>query len=197
MLILASASPRRRELLARITGDFRVRPTDADESVGPEKSPEATVRTLALRKAFAAASSPDVGPDDWILAADTIVTLDGKILGKPEGPREARGMLTALAGRTHTVITAWVLGCPGKGLFRLGAEHTLVTFGPLDERDLAFYLQTDEPYDKAGAYGIQGRAAAFITGISGDYTNVVGLPVPAVYAALKEEGLADSTKDEV
>ncbi len=197
MLILASASPRRKELLSRITEDFLVCPTDADESLPAGIDPESSVRTIALRKAFAAAVSSSVGPEDWVLTADTVVAVGDRILGKPADRQEAQTMLDMLSGRTHTVITAWVLACPGIGEFRLGAERTQVTFRTLDRQDTAFYLATDEPYDKAGAYGIQGRAAAFITGISGDYTNVVGLPVPALYSAMKEAGLADSTKVEV
>ena len=197
MLILASASPRRKELLSRISEDFLVCPSEADESLPVGLDPESCVRIIALRKAFAASVSSSVSSGDWILAADTVVTVDGRILGKPEGVRDAREMLELLSGRTHTVITAWVLGCPDRGLFYLGAEHTLVTFRDLDRQDLAGYLATDEPYDKAGAYGIQGKAAVFITRINGDYTNVVGLPLPALYAAMKEAGLTDSTKVEV
>lgn len=194
MLILASASPRRRELLSRITGDFRVCPTQADESLRADWDPDRNVRVLALRKAFAARETAESG--DWILAADTVVTLDGAILGKPRDSDDARAMLATLSGRTHTVMTGWALFCPDRGLIVTGAEHTSVTFRTLDARDLAFYLASDEPYDKAGAYGIQGRGAVLVEGITGDYFTVMGLPVCRVAQKLKEYGFDPLSKGE-
>ena len=182
-LVLASASPRRRELLAALGLSFDVRPTDLDERPLPGEEPAAHVRRLAREKAAAAARDGEL-----VLAADTVVAVDGEILGKPRDAGEARRMLERLSGRTHEVHSGVAL--------RLGASapreavevvRTRVRFAPLSAAELDWYLASGEPFDKAGAYAIQGLGALLVEEIEGNYTNVVGLPLPAVrrlFAAL-------------
>jgi septum formation protein len=177
MLILASGSPRRRELLARITPDFVVRPTGCDETLA-ENDPARRVLELSRRKALAAAP----GPDDIVLAADTIVALDGDILEKPADADDARRMLRALSGRTHAVYTGVALRKNDR--LENFCCRTAVTFWELDDALIDEYVRSGEPLDKAGAYGIQGKGALLVKGIDGDFFNVMGLPVAAVYRAL-------------
>ncbi len=184
-IILASNSPRRRELLEQvgITG-FQVISPDVDERVEPGLSPAGMVEELSLRKARAAADK--TGPDGLIIAADTVVALDGAVLGKPRDEADAFAMLSALSGREHRVYT----GVTVLGGGRAATEHeeTAVCFRELAPVEIWGYIATGEPMDKAGAYGIQGRCAAFIREIHGDYNNVVGLPVGRVYQELKGMG---------
>lgn len=173
-LILASNSPRRRELLGQIgIKNFKMISPDVDESVEPGLSPAQIVERLSRRKAAAAAGK--AGPDCLIIAADTVVALDGAVLGKPRNKEGAFAMLAALSGREHHVYTG-VTVLQGE---RTVTEHeeTAVTFRALEEEEIWGYIATGEPMDKAGAYGIQGLGALLVSGIRGDYCNVVGLPV--------------------
>ena len=180
-LILASASPRRAEILRSLGIPFEVRPVDIDESPLPGETAEAAAARLASEKAARAAHAQ---PDAWVLAADTLVFLDGAILGKPRDDDDAAAMLRRLAGREHGVVTAVSLRrgeAPARGI----AEVSRVRFGPLDEAEIAWYVATGEPRDKAGAYGVQGLGARFIEEIHGSFTNVMGLPARAVYRLLR------------
>ncbi len=179
-LILASASPRRREILAQAGLQFDVVPAHIDETQRAGESPDAYVKRLAEEKG---AEVSKIDSAAVILAADTTVELDGKILGKPRDVAEADAMLRALSGHTHHVHTGI---CVLKHhLSQYHVETTAVTFDKIDERDLAIYLASGDPLDKAGAYGIQGYAARWIPRIEGDYFNVVGLPLAATMRLLR------------
>ena len=179
MLILASASPRRQELLRLVTDDFTIITSHTDESTQPGLAPDALVRVLALRKARAVA---DAHPHDTVLGADTIVALESTVLGKPADAAQAAAMLRRLSGREHSVYTGVAI-CSPQGEHVL-CEKTLVRFHELSDKEIARYAASDEPLDKAGGYGIQGAAAIFVSGITGDYYNVVGLPVCALSQVL-------------
>ncbi len=183
-IILASASPRRKELLRFITEDFTVKVSDADETTDPSLSPEETVKSLAGIKGDAVAA---ICPGDTVISADTVVVLDGKILGKPKNPEDAFSMLSSLSGRTHEVFTGVCIICGDKKI--CFAQKTEVTFHELSEEEILSYIETNEPADKAGAYGIQGKGSLLVKSINGDYHNVVGLPVSALNRALKENSL--------
>ncbi len=173
-IILASNSPRRRELLAQIgIRDFQILSPDVDEAVESGLSPARMVETLSLRKAQAAAGR--AGADDLIIAADTVVALDGRVLGKPRDQGEAFAMLSALSGREHRVYTGVTV--LGGGQAATEHEETAVAFRALSPEEIRDYIATGEPMDKAGAYGIQGVGALLVQGIRGDYCNVVGLPL--------------------
>ena len=173
-IILASNSPRRRELLAQIgIRDFQILSPDVDEAVEPGLSPARMVEALSLRKAQAAAGR--AGADDLIIAADTVVALDGRVLGKPQDQGEAFAMLSALSGREHRVYTGVTV--LGGGQAATEHEETAVAFRALSPEEIRDYIATGEPMDKAGAYGIQGVGALLVQGIRGDYCNVVGLPL--------------------
>jgi len=184
-LILASASPRRRELLSQAGFTFEVHPADVNEDARPGEDPISYVVRLAREKAqavFNQLSTP--GPPLLIvLGADTTVTLDGHILAKPEDPADAARMLRMLSGRTHRVITG-VAVATEKGT-EVAAEVTGVQFLTLSDEEIAAYIATGEPMDKAGAYGIQGFAARWIPRIEGCYFNVVGLPLALVSSMLE------------
>ena len=172
MFILASASPRRRELFGLISDDFRIVPSNAEETAPDGIAAENLPERLARLKAGDIAAKY---PFDTVIGADTVVILDGRVLGKPENSDDAVRMLTALSGKKHKVIT----GCAvcKNGACRSFSSVTEVEFYPLDDREISDYVATGEPLDKAGAYGIQGRGALFVKSINGDYFNVVGLPV--------------------
>lgn len=174
-LVLASKSPRRSEILKNAGIDFTVRVADADEAIPTGTSPEDAVVFLAARKALAVERTED----ETVLGADTVVVLDGEILGKPKGRGDAFNMLKSLSGRVHSVFTG--VCAIGNGLSMTFAEETKVEFYKLTDEEIYTYIDTGEPYDKAGAYGIQGLASKFIRGIEGDYFNVVGLPISAIY----------------
>src|SRR5258706_10869313 len=176
LLILASASPRRAELLKAAGFAFEVRPVDVDERLRENESPADYVCRLASEKARALAH--DARPDVVILGADTTVVVDGRILGKPRDDNEARAMLELLSGRPHEVITGVSLWSPSEEL--VGMDTTTVWFRPLSWTEIARYVATGECRDKAGAYAIQGRASRFVPRISGSYANVVGLPIAMV-----------------
>jgi septum formation protein len=172
-IVLASASSRRRELLAQIGVPCVVRPAQIDESPLPGEHADGYVLRVARAKALAVASA--MGADTTVLGADTAVVVDGELLGKPRGPDDARGMLRRLSGRTHEVVSAVVVIRGQREASRVVVSR--VTMRPLGEDEIARYCATDEPYDKAGGYAVQGRAAAFITHLEGSYTGVVGLPL--------------------
>lgn len=173
-IILASKSPRRRELLNQMgIEDFKVTAPNVDETVEPGLAPAQMVEELSLRKATAVANR--AGPNDLILAADTVVALDGNVLGKPRDEEDAFAMLSALSGREHHVYTG-VTALLGEQAVTQH-EETAVAFRDLTRSEIRAYIATGEPMDKAGAYGIQGLGALLVSGIRGDYCNVVGLPV--------------------
>lgn len=182
-LILASASPRRRELLAQAGVRFDVLPAHIDETRWPGEDPASYVQRLALEKARAIHA---VHPEALVLGADTTVELDGHAFEKPADRADAERMLRALSGRTHNVHTG--LALLSASAERTHIETTSVTFSAISEADLQHYLATAEPYDKAGAYGIQGYAARWIPRIQGDYFNVVGLPLAATVRLLHDLG---------
>ena len=178
-LVLASASPRRRDLLHRLGLTFRVAPTDADETWPPGLDVGPAAEAVALRKARAIEAEGAL-----ILAADTVVVLDGDVLGKPATPDEARRTLRRLSGRTHEVVTALALRHGYRQ--RTTHETTRVTFASLSAREIDAYVATGSPMDKAGAYGIQDDAGALLVArIDGDYSNVVGLPLRRLYETLR------------
>lgn len=184
MLILASASPRRRELLDQIGCSYRVEVSQAEEIDSQGLLPSALVQKNAYLKAAKVAA---LYPDIPVLGADTVVSLDDDIFGKPKDKEHAREMLTRLAGRTHFVSTGIVLAWHNQ--FWQAYETTEVDFAPLSPAEIDRYIATGEPADKAGAYGIQGRAAAFIEQIRGSYSNVVGLPLHCLYGLAQKAGI--------
>ena len=173
-LILASQSPRRRELLGQmgLTG-FIIRPAVGEEKADPNLSPDRLVEALSAQKGLEVAAVSD--PGDLVIAADTVVAVDGQVLGKPRDRGDALRMLAALSGRAHTVYTGVTLCRDGAVLTQ--HEATQVRFRTLTPAEMEAYVDTGEPMDKAGAYGIQGYGALLVEGIEGDYSNVVGLPV--------------------
>jgi septum formation protein len=191
-LVLASASPRRQELLLAAGIAFTVQPADIDETPLRDESPRECAERLAREKALTVFQSH---PQDYVLGADTIVVIEKQILGKPRDASDAMRMLRLLAGRTHAVITGVCVVEPvGSGQGSVGSkinaasEITLVTFCDLSDDEIRDYVSTGEPMDKAGAYAIQGIASRWIPRIEGDYSNVVGLPVALVYRMLRERG---------
>jgi septum formation protein len=185
-LILASASPRRAELLRAAGFDFDVMAADVDETMDAEEWPDGYVRRLALTKAEAVRPRAEGRP---VLAADTIVVVDGQILGKPRDADDARRMLQMLSGRSHAVVTGVCLAAPTP---QIAVERTTVVFAPLSEAEIDRYVESGEPMDKAGAYAIQGIASRFVRRIDGSYSNVVGLPVALVYQQCVSAGLLTS-----
>jgi len=194
-LVLASASPRRQELLRNAGISFVVQATDIAEIPRQGESPRVCAERLAREKALAVFYQR---PQEFVLGADTIVVVDDHILGKPRDDADAARMLGLLSGRTHHVTTGVCLVGPplgtGKQELKTGfedtrSETTLVSVGPLSDEDIRSYIATGEPTDKAGAYAIQGIASRWIPRVEGDYFNVVGLPVSLVYRMLQEHGL--------
>ena len=182
-LILASASPRRKELMGLFHIPFVIRAADIDETMDPGKAPYDEVARVSCCKALAVAREPE----DVVIAADTIVVCDGKVLGKPHSREEAIAMLRLLSGRAHQVMTGCtVLRGSRRETF---TEVTDLTFRPLSEGEIDRYIATGEPMDKAGAYGIQGYAALFVEKLAGDYYNVMGLPVCALGLMLRRAGV--------
>jgi septum formation protein len=182
-VVLASASPRRHALLEQLGLDIDVRPADIDESEYPGEDPVSYVRRLSIAKA--AIVSPHAG-DHLVIAADTTVDLDGRILGKPGDVDEARRMLRALSARTHRVHTG-VTVCVGDAV-ATDVITTLVSFTPVTDSALEWYLATGEPFDKAGAYAIQGAGGVFVASVKGSVSNVVGLPLTTVVALAHSVG---------
>jgi septum formation protein len=181
-LILASGSPRRRDLLDGLGVRFTARPVDVDETPRPGETPHAYVERLARSK-----SIEWVEAGELVLGADTTVVLDGDLLGKPADEAEARDMLGRLAGREHTVLTGVAL-TRDDGDQRAVVEESKVRIASLSEEEIAWYAATGETLDKAGSYAVQGIGAMFVEGVVGDYSNVVGLPLPATYRLFREMG---------
>ncbi|UFJ59955.1 Maf family protein [Brevibacillus sedimenti] len=185
-LILASSSPRRRELLQTLGLPFTVMTSEVDETTQPGMSPEAVVEELALRKAQAVASRLDAGV---VLGSDTIVVLDGRILGKPADEPDAFRMLSELQGREHTVYSGVALTDAATGRFEVAHCKTTVRIRPLTEREIRSYIATKEPMDKAGSYAIQGIGSTLVESIEGDYFTVVGLPLCLTARMLSRFGI--------
>jgi septum formation protein len=193
MLVLASASPRRAELLRNAGIPFVVQPADIDETPRAAEMPREYAERLAREKALAVFEKR---PQDRVLGADTIVVVDQAILGKPRNAEDAFRMLRLLSGRTHAVITGVCLVKPGGSGqsvgpgtnrdLRIASDTTLVTMADISDEEIRDYVATGEPMDKAGAYAIQGMASRWIPRIEGDYSNVVGLPVALAYRMLRE-----------
>lgn len=180
-IVLASASPRRRELMSAITPEYQVEPSTLDESGITAETPALLAQALAAAKCEEVAAKH---PEDVVIGCDTVVDCGGEVFGKPKNREDAVRMLRALSGRTHAVHTG-VCICNG------GEEHKFVStsevvFFPLDETEIQHYADSQEPYDKAGAYAIQGRAALWLDKINGDYYNIMGFPVSRVAAVLRE-----------
>lgn len=183
LLILASASPRRQELLRNASFEFEVRPSSIPEEPRPGEAPEEFVRRMAAEKALeVAAGSPE---EALVLGADTVVIADHDILSKPADLEDAARMLRRLSGRSHRVLTGVCLVKALRTIEAQGESETRVWFRPLEEAEIREYVASGEPLDKAGAYGIQGRASRFVTRIEGCYFNVVGLPVALVDQMLR------------
>jgi septum formation protein len=190
-LILASASPRRRELLAQLDIPFRVQPTDTDESVQQGEQPEAYVQRMAREKA--AAGQLAAGSTVCVLGADTAVILGGRILGKPRDKADALDMLSSLSDQMHRVLSGVAL-TDGTRIYEI-LSSTEVTFGPVSAQAAAAYWDTGEPVDKAGGYAIQGRGAVFVKHIVGSYTGVVGLPLYETAELLRQFGYCPGFHD--
>ncbi|MGV8056829.1 MAG: Maf family protein [Smithellaceae bacterium] len=181
--ILASASPRRQELLSSVGLKFKTIPAHVNEDYIDGESPRQHVKRLAQDKAFAIAHKH---PDTWVLGADTIVVIDGLILGKPKNKKQARQMLERLSGRVHKVFTGFTLTHTASQVTKTKVIQSAVKFKPVSNEEMEWYASCDEPYDKAGGYAVQGKGAYFIQAISGSYTNVIGLPLCEVLEELKK-----------
>lgn len=185
-LILASASPRRRTYLSRLGLDFSIVPAAIDETCMPDESPQDFARRMAATKAKTVAAAH---PEACVIGADTVVALDNRIFGKPENRKQALAMLTALQGRTHQVTTGFAIVAVNRNIAEIDTVTTQVTFGTFAEPVLRAYVDSGEPMDKAGSYGIQGIGSFLVRSISGSCSNVVGLPVHAVVRTLLEHAL--------
>ena len=183
-MILASQSPRRRELLALVGIPHEVRPADIDETYLPGEPPRDHAERLAREKTAAIAAAE---PDALVIGSDTIVVVDGDVLGKPAEAEEAGRMIARLAGRTHTVMTG--VAVAWRGQTRSAVEEVDVTFHPLSAREIAEYVATCEPMDKEGAYGIQGYGATIVARVDGDYFAVMGLPLQRLVRLLGDVGI--------
>lgn len=186
MLVLGSASPRRAALLREIGVPFVVLASDVPETPEPGETPAAFAQRAARDKGAAVAQRRG---DAWVLAADTVVAVAGEILGKPRDAADARRMLRQLSGRDHEVLTGVALFAPGGACAEAVVVRTAVRFRELGDAEIAAYVAGGEPADKAGAYAIQGGAAAFVSAVNGSLTNVIGLPVDEVRAMLARRGL--------
>ena len=184
-LILASASPRRSELLSLMGLQFDVIPSDVHESSLDGETPREHVLRLSGEKARKVSV---MYPDAWVLGADTIVIINGEVLGKPRTAGEAKGMLGKLSGQTHTVFTGFTVIKKSEDILISEAVDSYVRFRDIQEDEMAWYIASEEPYDKAGGYAVQGMGAFFIREIHGSYTNVMGLPLCEVVDVLKRHG---------
>lgn len=182
-IILASQSPRRRELLAKLGLPFTVQAVRADETMDPGLDPRQEVARVSRVKAMAA----QAGPEDVVIAADTIVVCQGRILGKPRDKAQAADMLAMLSGRDHQVMTGYTLRRGSQVI--TGTEVSHIFFRPLDPAEIRAYVETGEPMDKAGAYGIQGLGSLLVEKIDGDFFNVMGLPVCRLNQMLRSLGI--------
>ena len=190
-LILASGSPRRQQYFHDLGLIYKVRGADVIENLLPNEEPEGFVLRMAVEKAVAVMN---VYPESWVVAADTVVTIDGLILGKPKDQDDAVALLMRLAGRDHYVRTGFCIGCLRENLRTIESVVTKVTFAHFSEDIARSYAATGEPLDKAGAYGIQGRGAFLVSTLSGSYSNVVGLPLHEVVTALCRYGVIGSIR---
>lgn len=186
-IVLASASPRRKELLEQIGLKFTVDPSNHDEDMQDGRKPHALARTLSLEKARAVAPRH---ADALIIAADTFIIFGDRLMGKARTDAEAREMLATLKGETHSVITGYTVLDTAGGRRAIDSVETRVRFRPFTEAEMAAYIASGEPIGKAGAYAIQGRGAVIVDRIEGDYANVVGLPLTALAETLKQFGVA-------
>lgn len=184
-IILASASPRRAELLRQIGVKFELAPSEVEERPHPDETPSDYITRIARAKVIAVARRLEAG---LVIGADTVVVLDGRLIGKPEDEADAQRLLRQLSGKWHAVMT-------GVALYDVETRHevadydkTLVKFAQLTDREIEWYVNTGEPMDKAGAYGIQGLGGLFVDEIAGNYYNVVGLPIPLVYRLARRLG---------
>jgi septum formation protein len=191
LLILASKSPRRRYLLKQAGLSFTVIPSHFDERVVPFSSPENHVKSLAEAKANQVSERY---PEGWVIGADTIVMIDGTLLGKPGSRAEARLMLQRLSGKIHQVLTGYCICCKSMNRNYSDVIKTEVQFKNLSDAEIEWYIRTEEPFDKAGAYAIQGLGTFLVKSINGSYTNVVGLPVCEVIEFLIKEGVIGLTR---
>jgi septum formation protein len=185
-IVLASASPRRSDLLRMIGLEFSVRPADVDETPLPGEPPDALALRLARAKATALAGLPSPA---LTIGADTVVAIDGVVLGKPADRAEARAMLRRLSGRTHAVITAIALRALPEETVECASAISRVRFVPLSDHEIDWYADSGEGDDKAGAYALQGKGSLFVESIDGSYTNVIGLPMETLYRLLRRHGL--------
>lgn len=185
-LILASASPRRQAYFQDLGLSYRVHAADIDETPRPEEGPQAFVERMAMEKARAVMT---LYPESWVVAADTVVSLGGCILGKPKDSEDAVSMLRHLSGQEHHVRTGICLACAKTNVFAVQSVTTRVVFSRFSEQVARAYTATGEPLDKAGAYGIQGQAACLVKAIAGSYSNVVGLPLCELLAMLEGYGV--------
>jgi len=183
LLILASASPRRREILQSLGLNFKIIPAHVNEDYLQGESPSKHVRRLSYNKAMAIALKHQ---NAWVLGADTIVVIDGVILGKPQNKTQAKKMLRKLSGREHTVFTGFTIANIAFGICSTKVIQSAVRFKTISPDEMNWYIACDEPYDKAGGYAIQGKGAYFIQSIRGSYTNVIGLPLCEVLEILKK-----------
>ena len=182
LLILASASPRRQELLRSVGLKFKIIPAHVNEEYLQGESPREHVKRLSLSKAMAIAPK---NPDAWVLGADTIVVIDSLILGKPKNKKQAREMIERLSGREHKVFTGFTLAHDATKVYKTKIISSAVRFKKISPEEMDWYINCDEPYDKAGGYAAQGKGASFIKSIRGSYTNVIGLPLCEVLEELK------------
>jgi len=185
-LILASKSARRRYLLKQAGLSFSVIPSDFDENSVPATHPDNYVKVLAESKAIDISNKY---PESWVIGADTVVVIGGQILGKPSSLSDAREMLKSLSGQTHLVLTGYCICCKVKNRFFSETIKTEVLFKNLTDEEVEWYIHTKEPFDKAGAYAIQGLGTFLVKSVNGSYTNVVGLPVCEVLEILIKEGV--------
>ena len=188
-LVLASASPRRQDFLARLGLQFQVAPADIAETLLPGESPEPFARRMAAAKAEVVARER---LDACVIGADTVVALDGTVFGKPRDPDDALAILQALRGRTHQVITGVAVVCPTRGIGEVFTVTSEVSFAAFPDEILRAYIATGEPMDKAGAYAIQGRGAFLVRAIGGSCSNVVGLPVHDLVSVLLHHRLVQA-----
>ena len=186
-IVLASSSPRRRELLSTLGFAFDVINPSSDETVSENETPEDFALRVSVEKAWSVSRS--LGEGAVVIGADTIVVVDGEILGKPEDPEEASSMLRKLSGKEHHVFTAFSIVRPKNEILYSEIVDTSVRVKPLAASEIEGYIKTGEPMDKAGAYGIQGIGSFMVRGIEGSYSNVVGLPVEELLTALKKLGI--------
>lgn len=182
-MILASASPRRHELIKLLVEEVKIQTKEVEEVIDFKASPQKNVQDLARLKALAVAEENET---ELVIGADTVVCLEGHIMGKPQNEEDAKAMLRKLSGKTHEVCTGVALIQKSQGIDQTFVETTYVTMKTLSEAEIDYYVGTKEPMDKAGSYGIQGKGALYISHINGDYYNVMGLPVHKLYETLNQ-----------